>query len=148
MDIKQASLRMYHAHRQFLQKLITNQLMNSRLSEFQTRELFALEILGAQPWISMSELASFLNTAANTMTGVVNRMVRRKLVQRRNSEKDRRVVEIALTESGERIYQEYLRLHLDYVEGLMQVLTDEESQQYITLIEKMISQFESQKGDA
>lgn len=139
---------MYHAHRLFLQKLISRQLMDSRLSEFETRELFALEMLGAKPWISMSELSSFLNTAANTMTGIVNRMVRRKLVQRRNSEKDRRVVEIALTESGELIYQEYLRLHLEYVEGLMQVLTDQETEQYLALMEKMVSQLESLEGDS
>ena len=148
MDRKQASLKMYHAHRLFLQKLISRQLMDSRLSEFETRELFALEMLGAKPWISMSELSSFLNTAANTMTGIVNRMVRRKLVQRRNSEKDRRVVEIALTESGELIYQEYLRLHLEYVEGLMQVLTDQETEQYLALMEKMVSQLESLEGDS
>ena len=139
---------MYHAHRLFLQKLISRQLMDSRLSEFETRELFALEMLGAKPWISMSELSSFLNTAANTMTGIVNRMVRRKLVQRRNSEKDRRVVEIALTESGELIYQEYLSLHLEYVEGLMQVLTDQETEQYLALMEKMVSQLESLEGDS
>lgn len=148
MDRKQASLKMYHAHRLFLQKLISRQLMDSRLSEFETRELFALEMLGAKPWISMSELSSFLNTAANTMTGIVNRMVRRKLVQRRNSEKDRRVVEIALTESGELIYQEYLSLHLEYVEGLMQVLTDQETEQYLALMEKMVSQLESLEGDS
>ena len=146
MDRKQLALRMFSAHRLFLQKFVSTQLMAGNISELQTREIFALESLGERPWISMSELSAILNTAANTTTGIVDRMVRRDLFLRRQSEKDRRVVEIALTEKGQEVYQAYLALHQDYIEGLMVALTQEETEQYAALIEKLVQKLKSQEG--
>ena len=135
---------MYQAHKLFLERLISTQLMASKLSELQTRELFALDILAESPWISMSELAEKLNAAPNTTTGIVDRMVRRQLVRRRQSEKDRRVVKIALTNKGEDIHRFYIKLHQDYTEGLLDVFTDREAQEYVTLIEKLVEKLEAE----
>lgn len=144
MDRKDQAFRMYRAHRLFLQKLISTQLMGSKLSDFQTSELFTLETLGERPWISMSELAAQLGTAANTTTGIVDRMVKRHLVQRRQSDKDRRVVKIALTQKGEETYRTLLGLHKDYIEGMLDAFTDEEALHYVSLIEKLVTKLENE----
>lgn len=139
MDRKQLAEKMYRTYRAFMHKLVSRIFMESNLSEFQTRELFALEILGENPWISMSELSEALSTAKNTTTGIINRMVRRKLVARRHSKEDRRVVKIALTEKGKAIWDEYLSLHLGFSEGLLAALTDAEAKQYLKLNEKIVA---------
>ena len=144
MDRKDQAFGMYRAHRLFLQKLISTQLMGSKLSDFQTSELFTLETLGERPWISMSELAAQLGTAANTTTGIVDRMVKRHLVQRRQSDKDRRVVKIALTQKGEETYRTLLGLHKDYIEGMLDAFTDEEALHYVSLIEKLVTKLENE----
>lgn len=147
MDRKQIALRMFIAHRLFMHKLLSNKLMTGDFSDFQTRELITLETLGENQWISMSDLAFTLNTAANTTTGIVDRLVRRKLVERRHRKVDRRVVEIGLTRPGEKLYQEYLALHMDYGEGLLEALTDEETEIYVNLIEKLVKKIESDQGE-
>lgn len=133
---------MYHCHRLLIEELITSQMMVSHLSELSTQELIALERIGQEPWLSMSELSAKCRTAPNTTTGIIDRMVKKKLVRRRHSEKDRRVVMVALTEKAETIYHDYLKLHLEFNEGLLETLTDSEINEYVTLVEKLVRKLE------
>lgn len=55
--------------------------------------------LGEGP-LAMSTLANYLSCDASNVTGLVDRMEARGLVERRSSEQDRRVKMLVLTESG------------------------------------------------
>jgi DNA-binding MarR family transcriptional regulator len=147
MDRKTLAEKTYHNHRAILDELIGNQLMASALSEFSPGELISLQRLGEMEWVSMRELATACFMAPNTATGVVDRMVKKGLVQRRHSETDRRVVEVNLTPSGRINFEEYLSLHLTYTEGLLAALTDSEAEQYMTLLSKIVSGLDRAGGD-
>jgi len=143
MDRKALLEKLFYYHKLLMDKLINAQVMAGNIAEMPTQELMTLEKLGMHPSISMSELAALCYLAPNTATGVVNRMVRRGLVQRRQSDKDRRVVEVALTEEGMKSYQLYLDLHFDFGAGIIKTLTDEEAQTYLKIMEKIARQLES-----
>lgn len=58
-----------------------------------------LRQLGEAP-LAMSTLAGYLSCDASNVTGLVDRMEARGLVERRSSEQDRRVKMLVLTEAG------------------------------------------------
>jgi MarR family transcriptional regulator, organic hydroperoxide resistance regulator len=59
-----------------------------------------LRILGNQGPLAMSELAEALSCDASNVTGMVDRLEARALVERRPGARDRRVKEIVLTPAG------------------------------------------------
>jgi DNA-binding MarR family transcriptional regulator len=55
---------------------------------------------------SMSRLAEALDVSVASMTGIVDRMERRGLVERRHEQKDRRVVRVYPTQAGRDVFRE------------------------------------------
>jgi len=71
------------------------------LSMVHMNVLMLLQSNGALP---MSKLADLLDVSVASATGIVDRMEKRGVVERRHSETDRRVVEIHLTKRGTAVF--------------------------------------------
>ncbi|HBV96087.1 MAG TPA: MarR family transcriptional regulator [Desulfotomaculum sp.] len=100
-------------------------------------ELAALMLAERHDNITMSALAQGMSVPMSTATGVVDRLVRKKLLKRDRSEEDRRIVTVALTEEGSELLEKvkkHLRLFFDRVKSL---LTEEEFETGINLIRKI-----------
>ncbi len=63
--------------------------------------LNVLMALRARGPITMSQLAELLDVSVASATGIVDRMEKKGVVERRHSESDRRVVEVHVTDRGE-----------------------------------------------
>jgi MarR family 2-MHQ and catechol resistance regulon transcriptional repressor len=63
-------------------------------------QCYTLEALGEHGALSMQALASYLHLAISTMTRVVDTLVAKRLVERRNDPRDRRICQVTLTPSG------------------------------------------------
>ncbi|MBK7861804.1 MAG: MarR family transcriptional regulator [Archangiaceae bacterium] len=61
---------------------------------------FVLRLLGRFPSVTASQLASALDVHPSTITGILKRLERRKLVTRRRDPHDRRRTFLALTARG------------------------------------------------
>ena len=97
---------------------------------------------------TMGMLAEKTHQCSATMTGIVDRLTKMALVERKRAEKDRRLVLVRLTERGDRILNESVRGRL---EGLRQFLAEfntENRQQFIRAIKRMIEVMESQLNDS
>jgi|SRR3990170_408327 len=84
--------------------------------------LNVLMLLKSNGALSMSGLAELLDVSVASATGIVDRMVKRGIVERRHSETDRRIVEVHLTESGSAVLDSIgaeRRIHLERLVGLM-----------------------------
>ncbi|MGH8373009.1 MAG: MarR family winged helix-turn-helix transcriptional regulator [Gammaproteobacteria bacterium] len=60
---------------------------------------------------SMGDLAARLQIRHNSVVGLVDRLVKRKLVRRQTAKEDRRRVRLQLTHSGERLLAQLTRAH-------------------------------------
>ena len=66
-------------------------------------QLFVLQTLAATAGMSVNELASRTFTHQSSVSGVVKKLVRRKLVRAKRSRHDARRLELALTAAGARV---------------------------------------------
>jgi DNA-binding MarR family transcriptional regulator len=67
--------------------------------------LNVLMALRAHGSLTMSQLADLLDVSVASTTGIVDRMEKKGVVERRHSEADRRVVEVHVTDQGEAVSQ-------------------------------------------
>ena len=63
-----------------------------------------LMLLRARGPLTMTHLAELLDVSVASATGIVDRMEKKGVVERRRSEEDRRVVEVVVTERGEKVF--------------------------------------------
>ncbi|SFB57849.1 DNA-binding transcriptional regulator, MarR family [Cohnella sp. OV330] len=67
-------------------------------------QLLVLKTLRERPQMSLSELAECLFVGPSTASGIVERMVKAKLVTRERPENDRRSISLRLTPEGEGLW--------------------------------------------
>ena len=85
----------------------------------QLRLLFRLAHQGPA---SMSRVAAWLGVSTATATGIVERVERHGLVERRHREDDRRVVECRVTDQGERLVAEVDGIREEAIRQIVAVL--------------------------
>ncbi|MDD2732896.1 MAG: MarR family transcriptional regulator [Desulfuromonadaceae bacterium] len=66
-------------------------------------QLWALKILGGNDPVNVSEVARQMNLQAATVVGILDRLEKKGLVSRVRSCKDRRVVELEISEAGRQL---------------------------------------------
>jgi len=89
----------------------------------QMRLLFLLRREGPQP---MGRIAEVFDLSSTASTGFVGRIEHHGLVERRHRLDDRRVVECALTEPGERFLDELSGVRLDIIRAALSTLEPDE----------------------
>ena len=89
---------------------------------FSITEHFIIEFLGEESFASMSKLSQVIHVAPTTMTSIVDRLIKRGLLERHRAQQDRRKVLISLSEKGKQFYevhyQESLKLYSYYLNKL------------------------------
>ncbi len=72
-------------------------------SDISFSQYMILQVLLNKEVLRMNELASMLGVSKANVTGLVDRMIRNRLVERMRSDEDRRVVFVKLSPKGQRI---------------------------------------------
>lgn len=108
-------------------------------------ELLALMMSEKYQSVTMSSLAQGMSVPMSTATGIVDRLVKKGLLDRDRSEEDRRVVIVYLTESGKEViadFKKQLFFNLDRVRG---ILTAKELETALELLRKLILGFQKKE---
>ncbi len=87
----------------------------------------------------MRELAQGCGVALSTMTGVVDRLLKKGLVQRRHSAADRRVVLVRLSGKGKLAYEARLDADMRLVLSMLQALAPREQRTLVSLLQKIVA---------
>jgi DNA-binding MarR family transcriptional regulator len=66
--------------------------------------LNVLMILRSRGPLTMTHLAELLDVSVASATGIIDRMEKKGVIERRRSEQDRRVVEVYVTEGGQQVF--------------------------------------------
>ena len=95
----------------------------------------------------MSSIARALDVTVGTLTISMNRLEKKGYVTRTRSEKDRRVVFIALTEKGKKAYAHHQRFHQEMIEAVLDGLSEEETQVLAKVLEHLLRFFRSKEKE-
>ncbi len=97
--------------------------MEDNLTMSQLRVLLLLKINGR---MKMTQIASCLTIHVSTATGLVDRMIAKKLIQREMNEDDRRVILCALSDKGHKITDSIWKIVWENARSLSEYITSEE----------------------
>jgi DNA-binding MarR family transcriptional regulator len=108
----------------------------SPLSHFTYNDLRTFELIDAKGLVNMRELSEELQLPMSTLTGIVDKLVKKEFVRRARTDEDRRVVQVELTESGRKMICLRKTAHTSVCEGILNALTDEEQNELLRLLKK------------
>ncbi|EJO5346347.1 MarR family transcriptional regulator [Clostridium botulinum] len=113
--------------------------------DYSKNELLSIVFIYRKESVNMSEVAEYINAPLNTVTGVINRLEKKQIVERKRDSKDKRVVNIALTSKGKKLYEEEKNEIIYYVKEIYKSLTEEEKKSLMIIAGKIISVLKSDK---
>lgn len=101
------------------------------------QELNVLNIIGDTEPTIMSDIAKHASLSLSSVTVIVEKLVKRKLVHRIRSEEDRRIVKGRLTEEGKKIYQNQIGHMHAVLRKILNLLTAEEQENFLKIFQKI-----------
>ena len=99
----------------------------------------ALTAVSANPGVDQVTLAGLIAFDRTTITGVVDRLVQKRLITRQESSRDRRARELAITAAGRRTLQGTTPAVEDAQRIMLRGLTDREAKDSVRLLQKAIA---------
>jgi DNA-binding MarR family transcriptional regulator len=120
---------------------ITKEL--ARRAELTGPQLTVVKMLESVGDLSLSDLSDRIRAQNSTVTGIVDRMEREGLVVRARSTEDKRVVNIRLTEKGERIAREIPVEPMEIFRGALAELTATEARDLLRILTKLARRVQS-----
>ncbi len=100
-------------------------------------QLKLLKLIAQSETCNISQVAAFLGVSSAAASKAVDRLVRRDLLSRTEAESDRRAVEIALTEEGERLLGEYETVTNQTLEEIFGGVTPEGLRETAELLDQL-----------
>jgi len=91
-------------------------------------QLKVLMLLNHSESVTIGQLAEDLSISLPSMTGIIDRLAQQNLVKRVQSDKDRRVVLIKLTDKSRDIFVELNKSGYDHFKDIERVLSENEIQ--------------------
>ncbi|MFA9397070.1 MAG: MarR family winged helix-turn-helix transcriptional regulator [Clostridiaceae bacterium] len=120
-----------------------NAFQNTKYNNLSVTEIHTLEAVGFEGGKNMSEIAASLGITVGTLTIAINNLVKKEYVERIRSEKDRRVVKIALTRTGKVVYRIHEKFHYDMVKATVEGLSEEEEKTLVDSLDKLNNFFKN-----
>lgn len=113
---------------------------------FNRQEIKVIQTLGKHGPLSMHEIADHLTLAVSSTTSVVDKLVEKNIVSRERSQEDRRIVQVALTQSGMEMYAVAREGRMSVGRGMLGTLSEKEQDALIDLFRKMTKDIADQRG--
>jgi DNA-binding MarR family transcriptional regulator len=121
---------------------------NADVSEkLSAQEIRVLRTVGSQDCCIMSNIAKAICLSLSSVTGLIDRLVEKKLVRRDRSNQDRRIVQVALTDEGRELHEAAQDTHVSFARDVLKTLSAEEQEALVSLFGK-ISQRIKTEGKA
>lgn len=121
-----------------------NKLSNGFL-EYSKNEVMALFLIYRRDNVNVSEVAEYINAPLNTATGVINRLEKKKIVERRRDTEDKRVVKIYLTDEGRKQIKEQVDCICEYIKRIYLSLDTDEINTLAKVMKKIFTILKEEK---
>jgi len=114
-----------------------NQVYDNEMSR---NEFFILKTLYELGPKKSSDLSKILNVSASHITAVTDSLIEKNWIERVRSVKDRRIVDIHLTEDGKSILEQYEKKKTDFLLEKFNDFSDEDIANFIILFKKLLKE--------
>jgi DNA-binding MarR family transcriptional regulator len=94
--------------------------------------------IGKHGPMTMNALSEWMSLATSTMTRIVDNLVRDGYIERTQNPQDRRVVQVSLTEEGEKLFQAILEVYHEYHRKIVENIPAEELHQVVESLTMLI----------
>lgn len=108
--------------------------------------LYIDDVSGLGEGITPTILSHFQNVGKNTISSLLNGLEEQGLLQRENDPHDRRIYRLKITSKGRDLVKELAPYKVDFMNKLLDGLTDEESDQLILLLNKLLHSMQMHTG--
>lgn len=129
-----------------IQRIIIPEEINAIGLSISRLELLSLLLIARLDAMTMSNLAQSMAVPMSTATGIADRLVKKGLLKRGGSEEDRRVVTVSLTDKGHAFVDDLQEHFRDFLGRVRGVLNEEEFQQAMNLLKKVIIGLQKDKA--
>lgn len=111
------------------------QLITSKL---QQQDMYVLERIYFKERIRVMDIAREYNIAPSTLTGIIDRLENKNLIQRIRNESDRRSVEIIVSENGKLIVDKHIEEDILFTKNFFDALEKEKKEHFKKLLEELV----------
>lgn len=111
---------------------------SSALFDYSKNEILTLLLLYRNNSANMTEISEYINAPLNTTTGVVSRLEKKLMVERKRNDEDRRVVNIILTDKAKAFINEEKEIIEYYFKEIYKALSDEEKIAAMGIFNKVV----------
>jgi DNA-binding MarR family transcriptional regulator len=115
-------------------------------SAFSPQEFHVMMTVGHMGNCIMSDIAAKLQLSLSSITGIVDKLEAKKIVQRSRSIEDRRIVQVVLTEEGNKVFQAAMEGHLEMVRSHLNALSPQEQDVFVSLFQKIAAAITDKKA--
>lgn len=129
-----------------VKELLSPRTWENLLLDCSKNEVFVMLLLYRKGEVNMTQVSDYLQVPLNTVTGIIDRMEKRRLLERQRSAEDKRVVTIRMTEHGTVCIKDILEQAFRYGQSILGRLTPQELQTGIRLIDKVLDGLKEEYG--
>ena len=118
---------------------IQQSVKDSSNVELSIQEVKIISYLGKNETSRMRDLSNYLNLQMSTMTGIIDKLVQKRFVERIRTDEDRRTVRVKLTLKGKKIFNIEVENHLELSQQMLNSLTMKEQKTLLSLLNKIVT---------
>lgn len=101
-------------------------LKDSEFSDVSLKEMHTMEAVGLTGEMTGTDIAKKLMITPSTVTISLNNLEKKGYITRQQSQADRRVVYVGLTEKGQKVYQSHRKFHQTMVKNFLKGISDKD----------------------
>lgn len=102
-------------------------------------QIHAMVFLAENKGMTMTELAKVMQVSSPSATSFVSRLVKMGLVERQSDPKNRKLVRLHLTQTGEQALHERLQARNEVFAGVLKALNEKECLEFERLLKKILA---------
>lgn len=130
----------------FIQRLAHNMLKEKADAFIKGKitlpQYLVLELIYRKNALKMKDIAAELKVSLPAASGLVDRLVKLKMLKRIPDAQDRRVILIDLTKGGKRTVEDVSKKRKEVIEKIFSPLTSRERQTYLNILNKIKKEFD------
>ena len=105
-------------------------------------EYSILRYLTEEGNMPMVQMANNIMVTQGWITGLIDSMEKRNLVERTRSKDDRRVIELNITKEGSKVFERAKKVHMEYIANCIKHMDDETVSSMVKLLKDLRSNIE------